>query len=67
MAQSEQRTSPAPEDSAEASQDRLQALVSELLQTNQELRFKIALLEERAESAERGLKKACALAGALFP
>jgi hypothetical protein len=41
---------------------RLQALVGELLQTNQELRFKVEQLEKQAESAERGLKNACVTA-----
>ena len=46
---------------------RLQALVGELLQTNQELRFKVGELEKRAESAERGWARACAAAGLLMP
>lgn len=46
---------------------RLQALVGELLKTNQELRFKVEELEKRAEGAERGLSRACATAAMLFP
>ena len=45
---------------------RLQVLVGELLCTNQELRFKVAQLEERAESAESGLAGASQWSGALF-
>jgi hypothetical protein len=51
----------------EEQQRRLQLLVGELLATNQELRFHVARLEERAESAERGLASACATAGLLLP
>lgn len=46
---------------------RLQVLVSELLKTNQQLRFKVNELERRAEDAERGLAHACATASMLLP
>lgn len=45
---------------------RLQALVGELLQTNQKLRFEVGELEKRVESAERGLARACATAAMLL-
>ncbi|HEY6491004.1 MAG: hypothetical protein WCC26_16780 [Terracidiphilus sp.] len=46
---------------------RLQVLVGELLATNQALRFKVEQLEAGAESADRGLARACATAGMLLP
>jgi hypothetical protein len=45
---------------------RLQTLVGELLQSNQELRFKVEQLEKQAESAERGLRNACSTAAMLL-
>ncbi|HEX4284514.1 MAG TPA: hypothetical protein VHZ28_05445 [Terracidiphilus sp.] len=67
MAQIEQMTT-APDISValEAKNHRLQVLVGELLATNQELRFKVAQLKERAESAEQGLAHSCSAAGALW-
>jgi hypothetical protein len=50
----------------EARHQRLQVVVGELLQTNQELRFQVATLEQRAESAERGLASASTWAAILF-
>jgi hypothetical protein len=50
----------------EAEHRRLQKLLGELLQTNQELRFKVEQLEKQAERAELGLKRACATAGMLL-
>lgn len=46
---------------------RLQNLVGELLQSNRELRFKVEHLQKQAETAERGLKSACAPAALLLP
>jgi hypothetical protein len=43
--------------------ERLQVLVGELLKENQNLRFKVAQLEQKAESAERGLADATRWAG----
>jgi hypothetical protein len=43
--------------------ERLQSLVGELLRENQTLRFKVAQLEQQAESAERGLADATKWAG----
>jgi len=64
-----QEQSRVPEEplSLEAKHARLQALVGELLQTNQELRFKVRELEREKDSAERGLKNACATAALLLP
>jgi len=69
MAQTTQENSRAPEEmqKLEARHQRLQTLVVELLQANQELRFKVEQLESRAESAEHGLANACAVAGMLLP
>jgi predicted RNase H-like nuclease (RuvC/YqgF family) len=50
----------------EVQNHRLQALVTELLVDNQELRFKAAELEARLEKTERGLANATRWAGALF-
>jgi hypothetical protein len=50
----------------EVENQRLQALVSELILSNQELRFKGAQLEARLEASERGLKAATACTGMLF-
>jgi hypothetical protein len=66
--QSEQTNRTAPERLLlEAEHRRLQTLVGELLSTNQELRFKVEQLEKQAESAERGLRRACSTAGMLMP
>jgi len=46
--------------------DRLQILVGELLSENQKLRFKMAQLEEWAQSSEHGLANATRWAGMLF-
>jgi len=51
---------------AAAENQRLQVLVGELLKENQTLRFKVAQLEQKAESAERGLAGATAWAGMMF-
>jgi hypothetical protein len=70
MAQTEQTMSAAPDAPSrvlEAKNHQLQNLVGELLATNQELRFKVAQLEEETRSLERGLAKSCAAAGALWP
>jgi len=68
MAQMEAMKPAAPQGALplEAEHRRLQKLLGELLQTNQELRFKVEQLEKRAESAERGLKSACATASMLL-
>jgi hypothetical protein len=52
--------------SVEAQHDRLLTLVGELLEANQQLRFKVAQLERQAESAQRGLADATSWA-ALLP
>jgi predicted RNase H-like nuclease (RuvC/YqgF family) len=68
MMQLNESLAAAPEDrlSQEEQNRRLQAMVGELLKTNQELRFKVASLEREAESLERGLKSATASAGFMF-
>jgi hypothetical protein len=45
---------------------RLQTLVGELLRTNQELRFRNAMLEEQDAELKRGLANSTAWAGMLF-
>ena len=50
----------------EVQNQRLQALVSELILDNQELRFKAAQLQADLEKNERGMKAATAWAGMLF-
>ncbi len=50
----------------EVQNQRLQALVSELILDNQELRFKAAQLETELEKSERGMKAATVWAGMLF-
>ena len=45
----------------------LLTLVGELLQTNQELRFKVAELEKRADVADSALKEASRWSGFLLP
>ena len=48
---------------AEEQNERLQLLVGELLRTNQELRYKLAQLEQQAESVEQGRYPASAWSG----
>jgi hypothetical protein len=50
-----------------ARQEQLLTLVGELLQTNQELRFKVAGLERRAEAAEDALDASSRWSGFLLP
>jgi hypothetical protein len=50
----------------EVQNQRLQAMVSELILDNQELRFKAAQLEMELEKNERGMKAATAWAGMLL-
>ena len=45
---------------------RLKALTAELLKTNQALRFKLATVEDEAESLKRGISSAPPWAGMLF-
>jgi len=51
----------------EARQHQLLTLVGELLQTNQELRFKVAELERRAGAAEDALDATSRWSGFLLP
>ncbi|MGO9937917.1 MAG: hypothetical protein ACLPH3_09630 [Terracidiphilus sp.] len=51
----------------EAREEQLQRLIAELLATNQELRFKLALLERQAEDTERAIEKANRWCGLLLP
>ena len=69
MALPVQTTSAAPDElvSLESEHKRLQALVGELLQANQELRFQVAQLQQQAESLEYGLANASTYAALLFP
>jgi hypothetical protein len=53
-------------DSLEEQNQRLKMLTAELLQTNQELRFKLASLEDEAERQKRGQSNAPLWAGMLF-
>lgn len=68
VAQWEPTTDLAPGDelSLEARHSRLLDLVGELVLENQELRFRLELVERQAETAERGLAKPCAGAGMLM-
>jgi hypothetical protein len=50
----------------EAQNQQLQALVSELILDNQELRFKAAQLQADLEKNDRGMKAATGYAGMLF-
>jgi hypothetical protein len=52
---------------AEAKRVRLEKLVGELLKTNQELRFKVAELEQQTARLQRGLAQSCSGAGMLWP
>lgn len=69
MAQMEPLISATPDatPAAETGNHRLQSLVGELLETNQELRFKVAALEQQLGQAERGLASATSWAGLLLP
>ena len=69
MAQMMQTTNKAPDELhlLEARHDRLQKLVGELLRTNEELRFKVAHLEQKAERTARALDEASAIYGLLLP
>jgi hypothetical protein len=60
MMQMEVRLSEAAEEHplAEERLNGLHVLVGELLKANQELRFKVALLERQSENMESGLKSA---------
>jgi hypothetical protein len=51
----------------EAREEQLLTLVGELLQTNQELRFKVAELERRADAAEDALDASSRWSGFLLP
>jgi len=51
----------------EVRQHQLLTLVGELLQTNQELRFKVAELERRADAAEDALDATSRWSGLLLP
>jgi hypothetical protein len=51
----------------EAREEQLLTLVGELLQTNQELRFKVAELERRADAAESALDETSRWSGFLLP
>jgi predicted nucleic acid-binding Zn-ribbon protein len=69
MAQMMQAKNDAPDDlhSVKAKHDRLQKLVSELLLTNEQLRLKVAQLEQRSERTARALDEASAIYGLLLP
>jgi hypothetical protein len=51
----------------EPREEQLLTLVGELLQTNQELRFKVAELERRADAAEDALDETSRWSGFLLP
>jgi hypothetical protein len=59
--------SPEALQATEARQGQLLALVGELLQTNQELRFKVAALERLADAAEDALDATSRWSGFLLP
>jgi hypothetical protein len=69
MAQMRTMQTAAPDGSLalETRNRQLQSLVGELLETNQQLRFKVAGLERRLERTERGLADATISAGMLLP
>jgi hypothetical protein len=69
MAEQKQLPVATPEEAfpAKDKQVRLEKLVGQLLETNQQLRFKVAQLEQQKESLERGLTQSCAGAGMLWP
>jgi hypothetical protein len=52
--------------SLEEQNQRLKTLTAELLKTNQELRFKLATMEDDAERLKRGLNSGPPWAGMLF-
>jgi hypothetical protein len=66
--QIDQKPANAPEEQVteDGQNQRLQALVGELLKANQELRFKVASLEQQAESKQHAIKTATVLAGFMF-
>jgi len=51
----------------EAREEQLLTLVGELLQTNQELRFKVAELEQQTKSMTRALEETNLWSGSLLP
>ncbi len=51
----------------EARQQQLLTLIGELLQANQELRFKVTELEQQAGTAESALDEAARWSGCLLP
>ena len=61
------RGSPADVRLHEARKHQLLTLVGELLQTNQELRFKVAELERRTDAAEDALDASSRWSGFLLP
>jgi hypothetical protein len=67
IASHETTKSPEEQLAHEARQEQLLTLVGELLQTNQELRFKVAELERRADTAEDALDAASRWSGFLLP
>lgn len=69
MAQLEQTIIAAPDDAVAlvAKNGQLQILVGELLATNQELRFKVNQLTQRAERAEQGLAQSGCAAAVPWP
>ena len=56
----------AEDGSLEEQNRRLKTLTAELLKTNQELRFKLATVEDEAESLKRGLANTTPWAGMLL-
>ncbi|HTB96114.1 MAG TPA: hypothetical protein VK716_03835 [Terracidiphilus sp.] len=69
MAQKENSTNSAPALSAvlEAKNERLQALVGELLNENQELRFKMHLIERKAKALAGAVEESSGVYGLLLP
>lgn len=62
----EARHSAAEDDSMEEQNERLKTLTAELLKTNQELRFKLATLEDEADGLKRAMNSGPHWAGMLF-
>lgn len=58
-------TESSPEMSIEQ-RERMQALIAELVETNQELRFRVARLKERIERLQKGLPDDIPWAGMLI-
>lgn len=58
---------PAPASSPDDRHGQLLDLVGELLQANQELRFKVAQLEQKAERTVRNLAESAAVYALLLP